>query len=149
MEGCVFCKMFTGEVPARKVHEGRGVIGILDIAPLFGQGQCVVIHRRHVDHFYDLDDEEVAELFAGVKAVARKIGAVFGAPHVSIFSRGMRISDHAHILVYPSTGDGPIDKMTAALVAALTLRGTTPPELDAMAEKIRAASGPAEGDPAI
>ncbi len=139
MGDCVFCKMFTGEVPARKVYEGQDVIGILDIAPLFGRGQCVVIHRRHVDHFYDLEEEEVAQLFAGVKAVARKIGAAFGAPHVSIFSRGMRISDHSHILVYPSTGEGPVDKMMAAFVAALTLRGTPGPELDEIAEKIRTA----------
>ena len=139
MADCVFCKMFTGEVPTRKVYEGRDVIGILDIAPLFGQGQCVVIHRRHVGQFYDLEDEELAQLFAGVKAVARKIREAFGAEHVSIFSRGMRISDHSHILVYPSTGDGPMDKMMAAFVAALTLRGTPPAELDGMAEKIRTA----------
>lgn len=136
MPDCVFCKMFTGEVPTRKVYEGRDVIGILDIAPLFGPGQCVVMHRRHVGQFYDLEEEEVARLFSGVRAVAGKIREAFGAPHVSIFSRGMRISDHAHILVYPSTGDGPMDKMMAAFVAALTLRGMPPSELDAMAERI-------------
>ncbi len=139
MAECVFCKMFTGEVPARKVYEGPDVIGILDIVPLFGPGQCVVIHRRHVDHFYDLEEEEVAQLFTGVKAVARQIAAAFGASHVSIFSRGMRISDHCHILVYPSTGEGPVDKMMAAFVAAMTLRATSPSEMDAMAEKIRTA----------
>jgi histidine triad (HIT) family protein len=139
MADCVFCKMFSGEVPTRKVYESRDVIGILDIAPLFGRGQCVVIHRRHVGQFYDLEDEEVAQMFVGVRAVARKLREAFGAPHVSIFSRGMRISDHSHILVYPSTGVGPMDKMMAAFVAALTLRGTAPSELDAMAEKIRTA----------
>jgi histidine triad (HIT) family protein len=139
MEDCIFCKMFTGEVPTRKVYEGGDVIAILDIAPLFGQGQCVVIHRRHVGQFYDLDDEELAQLFAGVKAVARKLREAFGAAHVSIFSRGMRISDHSHILVYPSTGEGPMDKMMAAVVAAMTLRGTAPSQLDGIAEKIRTA----------
>ena len=139
MPECVFCQMFTGEVPARRVYEGQDVIGVLDIAPLFGPGQCVVTHRRHVGQFYDLEDEEVAQMFLGVKAVARKIREVFGAPHVSIFSRGMRVSDHSHILVYPSTGDGPMDKMMAAFVAALTLRGTAQSELDAMAERIRTA----------
>jgi histidine triad (HIT) family protein len=139
MEDCIFCKMFTGEVPTRKVYEGGDVIAILDIAPLFGQGQCVVIHRRHVGQFYDLDDEELAQLFEGVKAVARKLREAFGAAHVSIFSRGMRISDHSHILVYPSTGEGPMDKMMAAVVAAMTLRGTPPSLLDGIAEKIRTA----------
>ena len=139
MEDCVFCKMFTGEVQTRKVYEDRDVMGILDIAPLFAQGQCVVIHRRHVAQFYDLDDEELAQLFVGVKAVARKIREAFGAAHVSIYSRGMRISDHSHILIYPSTGEGPMDKMMAAFVAALALRGVSPTQLDEMAEKIRTA----------
>lgn len=139
MADCVFCKMFSGEVPTRKVYESRDVIGILDIAPLFGPGQCVVIHRRHVGQFYDLEDQEVAQMFAGVKAVAGKIRKAFGTPHVSIYSRGVRISDHSHILVYPSTGEGPMDKIMAGVVAALTLRGTAASDLDAMAEKIRTA----------
>ena len=139
MEDCIFCKMFTGKVETRKVYEGRDVIGVLDIAPLFAQGQCVVIHRRHVARFYDLEDEELAQLFVGVKMVARKIREAYGAAHVSIFSRGLRISDHSHILVYPSTGEGSMDKMMAAIVAALTLRGTSPAQLDEIAEKIRTA----------
>jgi histidine triad (HIT) family protein len=139
MEDCIFCKMFTGEVETRRVYEGRDVMGVLDIAPLFAQGQCVVIHRRHVARFYDLEDDELAQLFVGVKAVAGKIRDAFGATHVSIYSRGMRISDHSHILVYPSTGEGPMDKVMAALVAALALRAVSPTQLDEIAQKIRTA----------
>ena len=73
MQDCIFCKIFSGEAPARKVYESPDVIGVVDIAPLFGEGQCVVIHRRHVGQFYDLEDEELAQMLLGVKAVARKI----------------------------------------------------------------------------
>lgn len=139
MEECVFCRMFTGEVETRRVYESKDVLGVLDIAPLFGQGQCVVIHRRHEAQFYDLEDEELTQLFVGVKAVARKIREAYGATHVSIYSRGMRISDHAHILIYPSTGEGPMDRMMGAFVAALALRGISPAQLDEIAEKIRKA----------
>jgi histidine triad (HIT) family protein len=139
MEDCVFCKMFTGEVETRKVYEDRGVIGVLDMAPRFAQGQCVVAHRRHVAQFYDLEDEEVAQLFVGVKAVSRKIGEVFHTPIVSIFSRGISVPTHNHILVFPATGEGPIDRVLGAFLAAEIVRQTTPAQLDEIAEKIRKA----------
>ena len=139
MEDCVFCKMFTGEVEARKVYEGRDVTGVLDIAPRFAQGQCVVAHRRHVPQFYDLEDEELAQLFTGVKAVAKKVGAAFDAPIVSIFSRGITVPTHNHILVFPATGEGPIDRVLVAFLAAEMVRQTTPVQLDEIAERIRTA----------
>jgi len=137
MEDCVFCKMFTGEVETRKVYEGRNVIGALDVAPRFAQGQCVVMHRRHVAQFYDLEDEELAQLFVGVKAVAKKIREVFGTPLVSIFSRGIAIPIHSHIIVYPSTGEGPMDRVMAAFLAAEAVRRTSPGQLDEIAHKLR------------
>lgn len=139
MEDCVFCKMFTGEVEARKVYEGKDVMGVLDIAPRFAQGQCVVAHRRHVPQFYDLEDEELAQLFTGVKAVAKKVGAAFDTPIVSIFSRGMTVPTHNHVLVFPATGEGPIDRVLVAFLAAEIVRQTTPGQLDEIAEKIRTA----------
>jgi len=139
MEDCVFCKMFTGELEARKVYEGRDVIGVLDVAPRFAQGQCVVAHRRHAPQFYDLEDEELAQLFVGVKAVAKKIGAAFDTPIVSIFSRGITVPTHNHVLVFPATGEGPIDRVLVAFLAAEIVRQTTPDQLDEIAEKIRTA----------
>ena len=139
MEDCVFCKMFTGEVETRKVYEDRDVIGVLDMAPRFAQGQCVVAHRRHVPQFYDLEDEEAAQLFVGVKAVSKKIGEAFHTPIVSIFSRGISVTTHNHILVFPATGEGPIDRVLGAFLAAEIVRQTTTAQLDEIAEKIRKA----------
>jgi histidine triad (HIT) family protein len=137
MEDCVFCKMFTGEVETRKVYEGRDVIGVLDVAPRFSQGQCVVAHRRHVAQFYDLKDEELTELFVGVKAVAKRIREAFGTPLVSIFSRGITVPTHNHVIVFPATGEGPMDRVLVAFLAAEVVRQTTPAQLDEIAEKIR------------
>jgi diadenosine tetraphosphate (Ap4A) HIT family hydrolase len=137
MEDCVFCKMFAGEVETRKVYENGDVIGVLDVAPRFAQGQCVVTHRRHVPQFYDLEDEELAQLFVGVKAVARKIREAFGTPLVSIFSRGITVPTHNHVIVFPATGEGPMDRVLVAFLAAEVVRQTTPAQLDEIAEKIR------------
>jgi histidine triad (HIT) family protein len=139
MEGCIFCKMFSGEVETRKVYESRDVIGVLDVAPRFAQGQCVVIHRRHVAQFYDLEDEELTQLFVGVKAVAKKIREAFGTPLVSTFTSGIAVPIHSHVIVYPSTGEGPMDRVMAAFVAAEAVRRISPAQLDEIAQKIRTA----------
>jgi histidine triad (HIT) family protein len=139
MQDCIFCKMFAGEVDFRKVYEDRDVLGILDIEPRFAHGQCLVIHRKHVPQFHDLEDEEIAQLFKGVKAVARKIQSVFGSPQVSLFARGISIPTHAHIVVYPSTGEGPIEKVMAGFLALEQLRRTTTAQLDEISDKIRLA----------
>jgi len=139
MEDCIFCKMFGGEVETRKVYEGKDVIGIVDVAPRFAEGQCVVIHRRHIAHFYDLEDEDLTQLFVGVKAVARKIREAFGIPLVSIFTRGITVPIHSHVIVYPSTGEGPMDRVMAPLLAAEAVRRISPAQLDEIAQRIRTA----------
>ncbi len=139
MEDCVFCKMFTGEVETRKVYEGGDVIAVLDVAPRFAQGQCVVMHRRHVAQFYDLEDEELTQLFLGVKAVSKKTKEAFGTPLVCTFSRGVGIAIHSHVIVYPSNGEGPMDKITDAFAATEAVRRTSPSQLNEIAQKIRTA----------
>jgi len=131
--------MFTGEVETRKVYESVNVLGILDIQPRLAAGQCLVIHRKHVPQFYELDANEIAELFQGVKVVAEKLKRTFNSPQVSLFARGLSIPIHAHIVVYPSTGQGPLEKVMAGFMALDRLRCTTPDQLDEAARKINQA----------
>jgi len=139
MEDCIFCRMFSGEIEFRKVYEDSNVLGVLDIQPRFGRGQCLVIHRRHVPQFYELDDEETAELFRGVGAVARKLSKVFDSPLISLFARGISVPIHAHIVVFPSTGEGPLEKVMSGFAALEQMRGITPDQLDDMAKSVREA----------
>jgi len=139
MNDCIFCKMFTGEVEFRKVYEDKDILGILDIQPRFAQGQCLVLHRRHVAQFYELEDEEIAQLFKGVKAVAEKLKKATGAEFVSLFARGISIPIHAHIIVFPSTGQGPIEMIMGGLLAYEGVKNVTPSQLDEMAKEIGAA----------
>lgn len=88
MSECIFCKISQGIIKTRKVYEDEDVIGILDINPRFAKGQCVVIPKKHVEQFYDLNDVEVSKLFRGVSLVARKIKKAFNVDYVSIFTRG-------------------------------------------------------------
>lgn len=136
---CIFCKMFSGEVETRKIYEDENTLGIVDIIPRFALGQCLVIHKRHVPQFYDLEDEEVSQLFKAVKIVVHKLKKAYDPELVSILTRG-KTFPHAHILVFPSepldTLDGYITSLTN--LRTLTLESTDS-KLDEIAEKLREA----------
>ena len=97
---CVFCKIVRGEIPSKKVFENEVALGILDINPV-AEGHCIIISKKHKESFYELEDEELSQLFIAVKAVAQKIKRVFEQDYICIFSRGQRIP-HVHVQVFPS-----------------------------------------------
>ena len=134
---CPFCQIFAGKVEVRRVFEGGNVLGIVDVQPRFALGQCLVIPKKHVEQFYELDDDEVAELFKAVKAVANKIKKAFAPPFVCIVSRGQTIP-HAHIIVFPSSPYGVLDGFMDSLAVFHSLsEETSADKLDNIAQKIR------------
>jgi len=139
MNECLFCKIFAGEVQTRKIYEDENTVGILDTTPRFATGQCVVIHKRHAAQFYELEDDEIAELFKATKIVANKIKKAYNPDFVCLLSRGQTIP-HAHVLVFPSSPLSVLDGFMSSLVTfhLLTLESTDS-KLDEVAEKIRKA----------
>jgi histidine triad (HIT) family protein len=99
-EDCVFCKIVRGELPSWKVFENNAAIGILDTNPS-AMGHCLIVPKRHVRYWHDLDDTETAEVFNATKSVAKRIKKAFKPDFVCIFVRGGRVK-HAHIVLFPS-----------------------------------------------
>ncbi len=138
---CIFCKIIEGEASARKLYEDETTLSILDIGQLisdagrFISGRSLVIPKRHVTWFYDLEDEEAGQLFIATNRVARKIKKAFNPDFITVFIRGQRIS-HAHVILQPSSGeDDPTDKVFKGLISFFKL---APEELlDDMARKIQ------------
>ncbi len=141
MSECIFCKIIKGEASARKLYEDETTLCILDIGQIvsdagrFILGRSLVIPKRHVPWFYDLEDEEAGQLFIATKIVANKLKRAFNPDFVTVFIRGQRIS-HAHIILQPSSGeDDPTDKVFKGLISFFKL---APEELlDDMARKIQ------------
>jgi len=59
---CIFCKISTDEMPAYKFYQTDLVVSFLDIKPCV-KGHAVVIPKRHVETIFELNDEEIKELF--------------------------------------------------------------------------------------
>jgi histidine triad (HIT) family protein len=137
---CIFCQIVSGQASSRKLYEDEKVLAILDIVPRFARGQCLVISKRHVEQFYDLDDDEVAQLFKVVKLIARKLKEAFSAKRVCIFTRGGTVP-HTHVIMFPSSDDSVFDKFIDTMITFAVLgREVTDDKLDAVAQRIREAT---------
>ena len=62
----IFSKIAAGEIPSYKVAENDEFYAFLDINPLV-KGHTLVIPRREVDYFFDMEDDELARYVLGLE----------------------------------------------------------------------------------
>lgn len=75
-EGCLFCRIAAGEVPATVVREDDEVLAFRDIDPK-APTHVLVIPRRHIASVNELTAEDhdlVGKLFAHANAIAGEEG---------------------------------------------------------------------------
>lgn len=102
---CVFCEIVAGRAPAHRIFENRRALAILDIHP-YAPGHTLVLSKRHVPLWYDLTEEEAADVFALAHRVAGRLRRAYDPEFVWLMARGRRIP-HTHIFVVP-TGRGDV-----------------------------------------
>lgn len=100
MEDCVFCKIVKGKLSSWKIMENNDVMGILDTNPS-AEGHCLIIPKKHVPYWHDLNDAETSAVFNAARLVAKQIKKEYKPDFVCIFIRGGRVK-HAHIVLFPS-----------------------------------------------
>jgi histidine triad (HIT) family protein len=105
---CIFCKIIKGKAKSYKIGENELSIAILDINPL-SRGHCLVIPKRHVPWWHDLNEEENQSLFSLAHAVAGKINKAYKPDFVAMYVRGRRIP-HTHIFLVPTFKGDPVDR---------------------------------------
>lgn len=103
----IFSKIAAGEIPSYKCAEDERFYAFLDINPL-AQGHTLVIPRREVDYFFDLEDDELAAMTVFAKRVARAIGKAFPCRKVGMAVLGLEVN-HAHIHLVPLQTEGDMD----------------------------------------
>lgn len=88
-------------------------MAILDHNPL-ARGHCLVIPKRHVPWWHDLDEKEIESAFRVAREVARKIMIVLEPDFVCMYVRGRRVP-HTHIFLVPTWSGDPLDRHFNAL----------------------------------
>lgn len=110
---CVFCKIAAGAAPAHLIVEDEFSLCFLDINP-FTAGHCLVIPRRHVPWWHDLDREETQSLFRIANQAANQIMEAYKPDFVCMYARGRRIP-HTHIFLVPTYQGDVLDGFFNAL----------------------------------
>ena len=124
----IFSKIAAGEIPGYKCAENDKFYAFLDINPL-AEGHTLVIPRREVDYFFDLEDEELAEYQLFAKRVAAAIKKAFPCKKVAQVVLGLEVP-HAHIHLIPMNSEADVDFRKEKL-------SLTPQQFEEIAEKIR------------
>ena len=103
----IFSRIVAGERPSYKVAENERFYAFLDIAPL-AKGHTLVIPKREVDYFYDLEDDELQEMIVFAKKIAKKIQATTQCKKVATVVLGLEVP-HAHIHLVPMNTEKDVD----------------------------------------
>lgn len=129
MQDSVFTKIIKGEIPCHKVYEDNEVLVMADIHPI-APGHVLVIPKKQVEDFYDLDEATYNSTFAVTKRVAGRIKEVLNPKKVCVRIEGFDVP-HVHVHVYPCNNSqefyGDKDRMN---------KDPDHPALAAMAKKL-------------
>lgn len=124
----IFSKIIAGEIPSYKVAEDENYYAFLDINPL-AKGHTLVVPKKEVDYYYDLDDETLAGMSVFAKKVAHKIKEQTCCKKVAMIVLGLEVA-HAHIHLIPMNSENDVDFKAEKLLL-------TPEEFEEIAQALR------------
>lgn len=126
----IFTKIIKGEIPCHKVYEDEHTIAFLDIHPI-QPGHTLVVPKKQVETFMDLDDSDANSLWASARKVARSLSQAYPEKkRIALMIVGLDV-DHAHIHLIP------IDSEAEFRVPQDTSTEPDHAELAKIAEKLR------------
>ena len=76
MEGCIFCKIISGDIPSTKVYEDDKVLAFKDINPA-APVHVLVVPKVHIESLKDINRENadvLMDIHLAVNKVAEKLG---------------------------------------------------------------------------
>jgi diadenosine tetraphosphate (Ap4A) HIT family hydrolase len=125
----IFSRIIAGELPGRFVWRDPDVVAFLTINPL-RPGHTLVVPRREVDHWIDLDPELSAKVFTVAQKIGKGMARAFPSRKVGLLIAGLEVL-HAHLHVVPIDGIHDLDFDGQD-------RSPDPQALDEAAERLRA-----------
>jgi histidine triad (HIT) family protein len=126
----IFTRIIQGEIPCYKIAESEEFFAFLDINPL-ARGHTLVIPKKEIDYYFDLDDKLLADMQVFAKGIARAIDKVMDCKRVGVAVLGLEVP-HAHVHLIPINSLYDIEFSRPKLKLS-------PEEFEEIAGKIRAA----------
>lgn len=126
----LFTKIIEGEIPGRFVWKDDDVTAFLTIAPIT-DGHVMVVPRREVAHWADLDPDLLAKVMAVAQTIARVQETEFSAQRIGVLVEGYEIP-HVHVHIWPTQSPADFDVHNVD-------HNPDPAKLDANADRLRRA----------
>ncbi|MFC2081200.1 HIT family protein [Bacteroidota bacterium] len=95
----LFTRIIQGDLPCYKIDENEEFFAFLDINPL-AKGHTLVVPKKEIDYYFDLDDELIARMQVFSKTIARAIDQVMDCKRVGVVVLGLEVP-HAHVHLIP------------------------------------------------
>lgn len=97
-DGCLFCAIAAGTIPARIVCESEDLIAFLDIQPV-REGHTLIIPRAHHRFFDDMPAHLAEEITVMGQKIARAQKKLWGVERVGFMFTGVDVPHvHAHLV---------------------------------------------------
>ncbi|MFH0981401.1 MAG: HIT family protein [Planctomycetota bacterium] len=122
---CIFCKIVSGAVPARKVLETDDCVAFLDVAPV-APGHCLLVPRRHLDLFEQMPADLAGAVLRHLAALGKAVRTATQADGFNVLLNNGKTAGqevmHVHVHVIPRKADDglgyrwrpqPLDEATA------------------------------------
>ena len=114
---CIFCKIVSGEIPAKIILQNKSTMALLDAFPL-AAGHTLVIPRSHYAKLQDMKRVDVEALFETTWQVVSAVeaGSQTSATTIAVHNgkdAGQEIPHvHVHLIPRkPGDGAGPVHSM--------------------------------------
>jgi histidine triad (HIT) family protein len=132
---CVFCRIVADAEPASVVHEDANTLAFMNLRQS-NPGHVLVVPRRHLVTFDELDDDLAAHLARAVVRVARGVRDAFGATGYNVFQNNGAAAGqdvfHLHVHILPRWENDGVRLVHPVVPVEPRAR------LDALAAQIRA-----------
>jgi len=96
---CIFCKIVKNEKKVFKIYEDEKHLAFMDAFPSF-KGQVLVIPKKHVSNYLEMQEQEYKELMETARTIAKKMKQVFKPLVVALIIEGLEVP-HVHVKLYP------------------------------------------------
>ena len=140
-EGCLFCGIVAGNVPAQIVDSDEHTVAFMDINPAT-PGHALVIPRAHSEDLMAISDEDLERTTFAARRLARRMEDVLDPDGYNVLnccrSAAWQTVFHFHLHVVPRNEDDPLE-------LPWTPQPGDPDEIAAVAERLRR-PGPGPGD---
>ncbi len=101
----IFTKIIKGEIPCHKIAEDDNFLAFLDIRPI-KKGHTLVIPKKEIDYFFDLDKDTLSELMVFAKGIAKKIEDKIECQRIGVMVAGLEVPHvHVHLIPIDSIND--------------------------------------------